>query len=311
MPLNGNPEIPTIVSLVAIITLGGLLKAIGFASDRFWAATTTLTYYVLFPSLLILKLSHVDFLSLELNEALFSVIGSTGMVAVALLMAQRFLSIEGPLFSSMFQGGIRYNSYVFLAMGISLCGDQGVSLSALFIAVMIVITNLTSVAVLSIFGRQKKHPKSLWPMVLRSIATNPLILAVLIGLGLGVSGMEVKGPIAVTLERLGAAALPLSLLAIGASLKLTVSKSRRLAIVSSTVIKLFVLPATTLVLLNILGVTGVPRAIALIYASVPCAGNAYALAVQQGGDSEVMASIITMTTVMSVFSMPLIITYCL
>ena len=46
--------------------------------------------------------------------------------------------------------------------------------------------------------------------------------------------------------------------------------------------------------------------VAILYAAMPTAGNAYILARQMGGDAEVMASIITVTTLVSVISITLV-----
>ncbi|WP_243464934.1 AEC family transporter [Photorhabdus temperata] len=66
------------------------------------------------------------------------------------------------------------------------------------------------------------------------------------------------------------------------------------------------MPLITILIIKYLGSSGVPANIAILYSAVPCAGNAYILARQMGGDHEAMASIITWTTLLSIITVTLI-----
>lgn len=96
-------------------------------------------------------------------------------------------------------------------------------------------------------------------------------------------------------------------MSVGGSLVLTMHSRRTVATAYSVRLKLLLMPLCTKALLRALGASGTPANIALLYASAPCAGNAYILSRQMGGDSEAMASIITWTTLLSAVTITVIV----
>ena len=79
-----------------------------------------------------------------------------------------------------------------------------------------------------------------------------------------------------------------------------------LPIFSMSAIKLLVLPILTIGLLSFFDVTGMSKSLAVLYAGIPCAGNAYILAQQMGGDAETMAAIISTSTLLYMVTIPVI-----
>lgn len=138
------------------------------------------------------------------------------------------------------------------------------------------------------------------------IVKNPIIIAAGASAILNVSSIHVPLPIENTAALFKAAALPLSLLSVGAGLRFIMDKKAFGAIALSTTIKLAVLPVITGVCLYLAGVEGMVLAMGVLYAGMPCAGNAYILARQLNGDAEAMASIITLETLLSAFSVAII-----
>ena len=99
-------------------------------------------------------------------------------MTLVLALAQRVWGWSGPVFSSVFQGAIRFNSYVGLAAGGMLLGDEGLSLTAIAVAIMVPLLNLLCILMFSLVASQQ--PVRLKPVV-KAIATNPLIVGSVIG----------------------------------------------------------------------------------------------------------------------------------
>jgi predicted permease len=72
------------------------------------------------------------------------------------------------------------------------------------------------------------------------------------------------------------------------------------------VVKLALLPLITGIALHLAGINGMVLAMGVLYSAMPCAGNAYILARQLGGDADVMASIVTIETLFSAFTISVI-----
>lgn len=293
----------SILPIFLLIVAGYLARHYFLTDDGFWKTADKAVYYLFFPSLLVLEISNADFDGGATTHALAATVGGTLIVAAVILIGQRVVNVKNDLFTSIFQGGVRYNSYVFIALSQSLFGTEGVALSGVFVAYMIVLTNVMSVLLMNHYGTGGK--KSVASSVL-ALAKNPLIIAALLGVVLNLIGVNISGAIRQFLAYLGNAATPLSLMSVGGGLVLSMQASRTIATVYATALKLLLLPICTFVLLKALGVSGVSANIALLYAAVPCAGNAYILARQMGGDAEAMASIITWTTLFSVVTVTVI-----
>src|SRR5690606_14278201 len=114
------------------------------------------------------------------------------------------------------------------------------------------------------------------------------------------------GPMAKILAN---AALPLGLLAVGAALNLrAVMESGSIVLVTAAV-KLIALPIITYQLLQIVGVEGVEASVAILFNALPTATSSYILASQYGGDARLMASITSVETLLSMITLPWVITY--
>lgn len=169
---------------------------------------------------------------------------------------------------------------------------------------MIVFTNIISVIVLNHYGEGGK--KSILGAI-KALTKNPLIIGAAAGLILNNQSIHLNNTLSDLMRYLGYAAMPLSLMSVGAGLKIAISKTKIPAISYSTVAKLAILPLLTICILYKTPTEGNAFIIAVLYSAVPCAGNSYILSKQMGGDAEAMASIITLGTIISSLSIPIII----
>ncbi len=294
--------IAAIFPIFAAILVGAALKRYLIKGADIWAGIDRLTYYLLLPSLLIVEIYRADFSRGNAGTAVGITLAATLGLSAALLVLRPLITRDTPLFTSIFQGAVRYNSYVLLAVASALYGAEGLALAIVFVAVMVIATNMLGVVVLSAFSGGKSNLKR----ILGGIIKNPIILAAGAGAILNVSNTHVPLPIENTAALFKTAALPLSLLSVGAGLRFIMDKKAMGAIALSTTIKLAVLPAITGICLYLAGVEGMVLAMGVLYAGMPCAGNAYILARQLNGDPDAMASIITLETLLSAFSIAVI-----
>lgn len=297
-------------TLLSVIPIFGLVMT-GFIAKRFlpshdlWKGIEALVYYLFFPILLILEISKANFSEPGLIEALLATFIATLLIALLLFPIKQLFKIENRLFTSIFQGGTRYNSYVFLALSQSLFGSSGIIIAGVFMAYMIIIINILCISVLNLYGSNQSGKKSLGGILL-ALLKNPLIIGVLIGIAANLLQIELSGPLKQWMLYLGNSATPLSLMSVGAGLIIMMDAGKMKAITFAIVLKLLLMPAITIILLKILGVEGITAGIALLFATMPSAGNAYILSRQMGGDSDAIASMITWSTLLSIITIPLI-----
>jgi len=242
----------SILPIFFIIASGYVIRQKFIKKDEFWKSAEALTYYLLFPCLLVLKISSANFEGANIQMPIMVTIFSTLLVVGMAFLLKYLFSLNGSLFTSVFQGSTRYNSYVFIGLSQALFGNEGAAITGVFIAYMIVITNVMSVVVMNIYGESSK--KSYSEMAL-ALGKNPLIAFTVVGLLLNYFGIKISSVLGAYMHILGDAASPLSLLSVGAGLSIVMGKERVYATLSSSTLKLVVLPLITIFLLNLFSVS--------------------------------------------------------
>ncbi|NJB67633.1 hypothetical protein GGQ74_001273 [Desulfobaculum xiamenense] len=284
-----------------VILLGHALRRFGFPGDTFWMQAERLTYYLFFPALLMDKLATADFSGLGAMRMGLALAASVAAISVLLLIIRRKLPFDGPAYSSVFQGGVRMNTYVGLAGAAALFGDAALPLCAVAMVAMIPVNNLFCVPVVSRFGGAT-NGRGLG--VLLELGKNPLILGCIAGFAMNVLNPPLPAGALDSLTVLGRAALPLGLLAVGAGLEFGELRRNLLALATSSAAKLVIFPIITATACALLDVTGTARATAIIFTALPTASSSYILARQLGGDAPLMAAIITGQTIISAATLP-------
>ncbi|HAR90838.1 MAG TPA: AEC family transporter [Gammaproteobacteria bacterium] len=286
--------------IFAIILLGFLISRTPISSQEVWQGLERLTYYLFFPALLVSRLSQTNF---EVNELLEIgyVLGFALFVFTILFIGLRkFIARNQGSLSSVYQGSIRFNTYIGLACVEALYGDNGLTLAALCLVVYIPLVNVLSVISISASGGGNR-----WVVVTGSVLTNPLVLACLIGMGLSFYNMEVPDLGWEIIEVLSRPALPLGLLAVGAGIHFVAFGDQTWQLVVALFCKLLAFPALVVVATLLFKMAPGLSAVLLLLTCLPAPPSAYILARQLGGNVSLMANIITLQTLFAFFTIPL------
>ncbi|MFJ6003350.1 AEC family transporter [Arthrobacter sp. NPDC092385] len=297
--------VQTLVALgpvIGLIALGYAIRARGFLAPAFWRPAERLCYFILLPALFIHGTATADLAGLPIGLMAPVLAGPVVLAALGLVAAQRRLDLDGPAFTSVLQGSIRFNNYLGLSIALALFGPDGVALAAIANTVLVPLVNVICTLAFARYGSEKLTLGG----TLRSIATNPLILGCVIGILLNVTGVGLPPGISDLVRTLGSASLPLGLLCVGAALELRSMGRNVGAVALATVVKFSVLPGLGIAGCLLLGLTGEPAAMVILFLSLPTASSAYVMARALGGDSRLMASTITLQTVAGVLYLPFV-----
>jgi malonate transporter and related proteins len=295
--------ITALIPIIILIILGYILKRVKFLPKETWPGMEKLTYYVLFPSLLIQTLGKQSLIGVPWPSMLTVVVGTLMTSAIVLIVFHKIRSTNNAIFTSIFQGGVRFNTYITLAVAQSLYGVTGLAMGSVAAGFMIVLINLWCISIFVIWG--KASFQGILPFILEVVG-NPLIIGCIIGWFLSLSGIGLPYISGDILEIVGRAALPFGLLAVGAALKPELIKGHISPIVISSIAQFGLKPLVTVLLISFTGLTGVAASVLIIAFMTPTAPSAYILARQLGGDTETMASIITFQTLLAFLIMPLL-----
>ena len=286
-----------------LILLGYALRRRTLIPTSFWEPAETLTYYVFFPALLIANLAEARIGDLPVGGMAAALLLTTFAAFILSMVVARGVASNGPAASSLVQGAIRPNTYVALAAASALWGGPGLTLMALCVAIIVPFGNVLGVIALVLLAPQ--HKAGIGP-TLTAIAKNPIILACIAGMVLNLTGIGLPPVVGPLLKTLGGAALALGLLAVGSGIDFAAARRAGPPTIWATAIKLAGLPLATILVAPVVGLTALPFTVAVLYAGMPVAPNAYILARKMGGDAPLMAAIISITTVLAAASLPLL-----
>lgn len=140
----------------------------------------------------------------------------------------------------------------------------------------------------------------------RSIV-HPVVLPVLLGLAWHALGVPLSGPLDRTLALLAAAGPTMSLIMMGASLAHAGLGSTWRGAVASSVIKAFVHPLLVWAVgAGLLGLSGLPLAVAVVAGALPVGGNVYLLSQRYGLDVGRVSAAVALSTLLSAASLALV-----
>ncbi|WP_404361901.1 AEC family transporter [Marinobacter sp.] len=295
--------VEALVPIFGLIMLGYLFRRWQFPGEGFWPLAERFTYYALFPAMLIYKLGSAELPVSAYFEIAVLILAMLAAMTLLLVIVRLVWRWSGPVYSSVFQGAGRFNSYVALAAAGLLLGDEGLSLMAIAVAVMVPLLNLLCILMFALIADQE--PVRFRP-VLKAIVTNPLIIGSVFGVVWSFFRIGFHPLLAGMLEPLSNLALPLGLMTVGAGLQLRALRGASMPFAVATFAKLICFPVMTLGLAMLLGVDGLMLQVVILLAAMPTASSSYILARQLGGDAPLMAAIISGQTLLATVTVPLL-----
>lgn len=290
-----------LLPIALIIALGHVLKRFAFLDGEFWPQAERLAYFVLLPMLFAHGLYSADLSGMPIAAMAAGLVIPATLGTVLLVLANRVTTFDGPVLTSVVQGGIRFNNYVGVTAAIGLIGASGAAYAAVVNAILVPTVNILCALVFARYGA--KHPSALG--VVKSIALNPLILGCVAGIALRLTGLTLPAGIEGFMQALGQAALPIGLLCVGAALNWDALGRGIRPVLVATLVRFLAIPLITAAICLAIGLDGPAALVVLLIQCLPTASSAYVMARQLGGDAPLMAGIIAFQTVVGVITVPI------
>ncbi len=286
-----------------ILILGfvlGKLKMISVATNK---DLTNLLLTVFMPaSLFIAFPSSYDESSLNLFFA--------GLVAGFLIMVLLIILSKIIFNRFWFKGGLRYESQFALIFN-----------NATFLGYPIVVNTFGSSGVIAYCGfiiafNIALFSYGIWlfehkitPRLFKSIVLNPNILAVLIGMVLFLANFRLPSVITDSIGFVGNATTPLSIICIGFMLSRADFKAifKKWRLILTAVIQLILCPVVTFFMLTWLKFPSEVISVCTLIQALPTATSLGLFATKYGGNNIESSELVTISTVLSVITMPLMI----
>jgi len=293
-----------LIPVLALILVGFVIQRTNFLPPTFWPSAEKLTYFLLMPATLIHSLAGKQIGSLPWLKILLTVEGA--VLASALLVTLWWIGnrhMSGPAFTSLFQGGVRFNTFVVLALAENLFGKDGLFLAAMGAGFMIILINVLCVSAFSLAVNSSKGID--FKRLLIDLLYNPLIIGCVIGVGLNATGLTLPLAIDGILALGGKAAFPVGLMAVGAAYRAENLMLHWHPLLVTSTVQFLCKPLIAWGLATYLGLSGMALSVVVLLFSAPTAPSAYILSRRMGGDHDSMAAIITVQTGLSFITLPL------
>ena len=284
--------------LIILIAMGYLLKQTRFVTDEFWGNSEKLNYFILFPSLLFLNLSHVELEMATVSSMLGILILVILLAAMALFVVKKIYNIPVQRFGVYMQSQVRFNTYIGLSLMASLFGPKGMQMFAMLIAVAIPLVNILSVLALSSLSWN-----TLGKTVI-SITRNPLILGCIVGVGFNLLNLPLIDGIGQLVKLLAAMSLPLGLLSVGAALQFDQFKTNIYRLLMSVFGRLLIMPILAFAVCQAFDLSHLECMILVVFFSLPTASASYILTRVYQGDHRLMAAVISLQTLCFAVTFP-------
>lgn len=283
----------------SLILCGYLVCRFTALNRGVWTQVERLVFYFLFPVLLFYSIVksplHLGAVSNFIAAGLL-----LGLSTIALAYALPYVPGLKRNFSSKdhaasAQIAFRFNSFIGLALAERLAGAPGLLLIAVLIGLCVPLFNMAAV----------------WPMArhgelgfARELVRNPFIIATASGLIANVLGFSFPDWLSPTVNRIGAASLPLGLMAAGAGMQLTtLARAKSLAVAVLT-IRHLIAPLIALGLSLLFNLSLTQSTVLLMFSALPTAPSAYVLAARMGFDGGYVAGLVTLSTLLGMLSLP-------
>lgn len=261
-----------------------------------WDGAERLVYYLLFPALLFSAILRNPLQP----EAMAGLAGSgVAITAIGIALAfalRRWPGVDPLLHASGAQTAFRFNSYVALALAERIGGTAGLAWIALIVALCVPLCNIAAVWPLA---RQGGHGFG------RELVRNPLIVATIAGLACNLLSVKLPELAVSTLGRIGSAALPIGLMAVGAGLTLGALRESPGLAAALLAIRHAILPIVAIALVVWLDLPPAQQAVVVAFAALPTASSSYVLATRMGGHGGFVAGLVTLSTLIGMASLPL------
>ncbi len=299
--------ISILAPILLLVVLGGVLGRLRFLGPEFSEDLNKLVFWVALPAFLFRSVVHAERPGPQTFSLLGLLVVTTGVAAVVGWIMARVFGLprlsRGTLSQSAFRGNLAYIGLPVLAYAFQGLPEktEAFGTAVIVTAFLMALYNVLAVVVLSI-GHQSERPVH---AVLRSIFSNPLLLACMAGIPLAFMRTGLPLFLDRTLESLGGAAVPVALLCIGGSLSHAKIGDKAGGIVAAAALKTFAVPVLVFFMAPIFGIAGTDLRIALVLSSCPTAAAAFVMARQMKGDAPLASGSIVLSTLFAAASIPL------
>ena len=287
-----------------VMVIGYVLRRIGMLNENFTAVANKFNFNVTLPFMLFRDISGVDIRAVfDLEYVLFCALSSTACFWLIWGAAKLFLrdrSMRGAFVQASFRSSAAVMGLAFIE---NIYGSS--AMGPLMIVGAVPLYNIFSVIVLTFEGEHAGEERRTEKIkeACMGIAKNPIILAILLGLIAGLTGLDFPVIVDKTVNSVAQMATPLALITIGAGFEGRAALAKIRPTLAAASIKLVAQPLVFIPLAVWMGFTGEKLIAILIMLAAPTTPSCYIMAKNMGNDGVLTASVVVATTLLAAFTL--------
>lgn len=293
----------TIISIVLMIGLGYFLKRIDFLSEKDIDSLNKIVMYILMPCMIFSALYSADMSLLPTLGILPFVIltASIGSGVISHIVLKRLHYDDKKIWSVLVTVMIANTAFMGYPVNLGVYGHPGF-LRAIFcdLATTCMFLLLSFVLVLKFGGTVKR--------AFREILLFPPLWAVVLGISFNLLNIPIGPVLDKTVNYLADGAIPLIMISLGLSIELGGLARSKAMVIFTSIVKLGVFPLIALIVVSLLGLTGLQHDVGIIEAAMPSGMLSLLLAITYKLDYELTSDCILINTVISLITLPIIMT---
>ena len=294
-----------ILPVFAVILSGWIVGYTGYLSRTLSDALIHFAYNIAMPALLIVTIAQEPSHSLLRWRFLVAFGGGSLLCFILVFGIMSFRASRSLASRTMYGMTASMTNTGFVALPVleAIYGPRAV-LPAAIATVFVAVVMFPAAVILLELNQRDAHGARTPPMVtVRHVVLNPLVISTLIGILLSLIGLRMPGPVAAYLNIMADALTPCALFAIGLGLSIGGLRANigRASLLST--IKLVIMPLIVYGLSVLLGLDPLYTIAAVICAAVPTAKTAYILAGEYRCEEMMVASTVSLTTLLSIISL--------
>ena len=293
----------TIISIVLMIGLGYFLKRIDFLSEKDIDPLNKIVMYILMPCMIFSALYSADMSLLPTLGILPFVIltASIGSGVISYIVLKRLHYDDKKIWSVLVTVMIANTAFMGYPVNLGVYGHPGF-LRAIFcdLAKTCMLLLLSFVLVLKFGGTVKR--------AFREILLFPPLWAVVLGISFNLLNIPIGPVLDKTVNYLADGAIPLIMISLGLSIELGGLARSKAMVIFTSIVKLGVFPLIALIVVSLLGLTGLQHDVGIIEAAMPSGMLSLLLAITYKLDYELTSDCILINTVISLITLPIIMT---
>lgn len=229
-----------------------------------------------------------------------------GLLIGAKIFRQSMAEITILAFGSSFSNSVVLGLPLVLGLYGERAGLPALLIITLDIIVFSLITVLLEIATIKKRTRTARPSRVALGNLARALLLNPLIIAMVLGISVGILGIILPAPIESTLTFLGQAGPPAGLFALGATIGQRRAGGEIGPVVTMMSMKLVLHPLIAMVMLLFFDLDPIAANVALLFAACPVGANVYVFAAHYRAAVETSATAILLSTAIALLSLSII-----